>query len=149
RLRRFPQALEGYRATLAEGIKRGLMSSVLQVDTVVGQLAEWLDTGSGSSWFADFTAAGPQQLRAELDEGAAAATAAVAELRDRLRDVYGPAAVGTTDAVGRERYARFGRYWNGVDLDLDEAYSWAWGEFHRLDARMRAAAQEVRPGATP
>ena len=149
RLRRVPQALDEYRSTLAEGVRRGLLSAPRQVTTVVRQLAEWLDSGSGSSWFADFTATGPAALRTDLDRAAASATIAVAELRDWLRDVYAPAAVGTPDTVGRERYARFVRYWNGSDLDLDEAYRWAWGEFHRLDAEMRAEALKVLPGATP
>ncbi|MGA5701032.1 DUF885 domain-containing protein [Peterkaempfera bronchialis] len=149
RLARVPQALDGYRATLTEGIRRGLLSGPRQITTVVGQLAEWIDSGSGSSWFADFTADGPQTLRDELDRAAASATAALAELRDWLRDVYAPAAEHAPDTVGRERYARMVRYWNGADLDLDEAYRWAWGEFHQLAAEMRAEAGKVLPDATP
>jgi uncharacterized protein (DUF885 family) len=63
--------------------------------------------------------------------------------------VYAPAVEGTPDGVGRERYARWARYWTGSDLDLDEAYAWGWEEFHRLDAEMHAEAERVLPGATP
>ncbi|HEY6797800.1 MAG TPA: DUF885 domain-containing protein, partial [Kineosporiaceae bacterium] len=51
------------------------------------------------------------------------------------------------DPVGRERYARFARRWSGADLDLDEAYTWAWGELARLDEQLRAEAERVLPGA--
>ncbi|WP_055590422.1 DUF885 domain-containing protein [Peterkaempfera griseoplana] len=149
RMARLPRALEGYRATLAEGVRRGLLSGPRQVSTVVGQLAEWLDSGAGRSWFADVAAGGPETLRAELDGAAAAATEALAGLRDWLRDSYAPAVATTADTVGRERYARLVRYWTGAEPDLDEAFGWAWSEFHRLDAEMRAEADRVLPGASP
>ncbi|WP_377269397.1 DUF885 domain-containing protein [Peterkaempfera sp. SMS 1(5)a] len=149
RMARLPQALDGYRATLAEGARRGLLSGPRQVSTVVGQLAEWLDSGAGRSWFADFAASGPETLRAELDDAAAAAATALAGLRDWLRDSYAPAAAATADTVGRERYACLVRYWTGAEPDLDEAFAWAWSEFHQLDAEMRAEAGRVKPGATP
>jgi uncharacterized protein (DUF885 family) len=148
RLRRIPQALDDYRATLAEGIALGLLSGPRQVTTVVGQLAEWLGADAGPGWFADFAASGPQPLRPELDLAAEAATAALTSIRDWLRDVYAPAAAGTPDTVGRERYARFVRYWTGADPDLDEAYTWAWSEFHLLVGQMAAEAGKVLPGAT-
>ncbi|MCZ9336190.1 DUF885 domain-containing protein, partial [Streptomyces sp. TRM76130] len=77
----------------------------------VGQLGEWADTGGGRGWFEEFASAGPEALRAELDEAAGGATAAVAELRDWMRDVYAPAVEGAPDTVGRERYARWSRYY--------------------------------------
>ncbi|MDX3232022.1 DUF885 domain-containing protein [Streptomyces sp. ME19-01-6] len=150
RLRAVPAALEGYRASLAEGLRRELPAGPRQVSTVVGQLSQWTgaaDTDRG--WFADFAAGGPEPLRAELDAAAAEATAAFATLRDWLRDVYGPAVQGTPDVVGRERYRRWARMWNGTDLDLDEAYAYGWSEYHRLHAEMRAEAEKILPGATP
>ncbi|MEU1540402.1 DUF885 domain-containing protein [Actinacidiphila glaucinigra] len=149
RLRAVPQALAGYRASLEEGVARKLPAGPRQVDTVVGQLGEWLGDDAGASWFAQFVAEGPEALRSELDGAAAEATAAVAGLRDWLRDTYAPAVEGTSDAVGRERYARWARYWTGSDLDLDEAYAWGWDEFRRIEAEMRVEAEKVLPGATP
>ena len=105
RLARVPDAYRGYRESLTAGAARGLFAAPRQVLTVVGQLDEWL-TGP---YFAGVVAAGPDELRGELDAAAAAADAAVAEVRDFLRDDYAPQAIGTPDAVGRERYARYAR----------------------------------------
>ena len=89
--------------------RKGLHAGPRQVATFLGQLDEWTgeSDGDGQSWFADFAAEGPEALRAELDEAAATdATAAVAELRDWMRDVYAPGIAGApTTIVGRERYA--------------------------------------------
>jgi len=149
KLRNTPTALQGYQATLTEGLRRGLYSGPRQVETVIGQFDGWIGSGTGGSWFADFVAKGPDALRPELDRAAALATAATADFRDWLRDSYAPAAADAPDIAGREHYLRSSRYCTGADLDLDEAYAWAWTEFHRLDAEMRAEADRVRPGAAP
>ncbi|MEU9113583.1 DUF885 domain-containing protein [Streptomyces sp. NPDC048483] len=145
RLRAVPAALEGYRAALDAGLRQNLPAGPRQVATVVGQLEEW--TGTDRSWFADFTDAGPDALRAELTEAAGVATGALVELRDWFRDHYAPAIEGAPDVVGRERYTRLARYYNGSDLDADEAYAYGWSEFHRLLAEMEAEAEKVLPGA--
>ncbi|WP_405557406.1 DUF885 domain-containing protein [Streptomyces sp. NBC_01171] len=147
RLRAVPAAYEGYRASLALGLERGLYAAPRPTATFVEQLTEWADTGEGRGWFEDFAAAGPEALRAELDEAARAATASVAALRDWMRDVYAPAVADAPNTVGRERYARSARYFNGTDLDLDEAYAYGWAEFHRLLGEMEKEAQKVLPGA--
>ncbi|MFD7104621.1 DUF885 domain-containing protein [Streptomyces celluloflavus] len=145
RLRAVPAALEGYRAALETGRERGLLGGPRQVATVLDQLDEWIGTDRG--WFAEFTDPGPERLRGELTEAAAVATGALAELRGWLRDSYAPAVVGAPDVVGRERYGRLARYYNGADLDLDEAYAFGWSEFHRLLAEMEKEAGKVLPGA--
>ncbi|WP_269857274.1 DUF885 domain-containing protein [Streptomyces sp. RPT161] len=147
RLRNVPEALSGYRASLEAGLAQGLPGGPRQVATVIEQLTEW--TGDERSWFAELVATGPQALRGELDTSAAKATAAVAELRDWLRDSYAPAVQGTADPVGRDRYALWVREWTGADLDLDEAYAWGWQEFHRIHDEMRAEAEKVLPDSTP
>ncbi|WP_042399235.1 DUF885 domain-containing protein [Streptacidiphilus carbonis] len=149
RLRHVPGALAGYRSSLAEGIARGLLAAPRQVEVVMGQLAAWSgqDTG-GAGWFEGFVAPGPERLRPELDAAARQAAAAAAELRAWLGDTYAPAAEGTSDAVGRERYLRSARWSTGADLDLDEAYSWAWSEFHATVDAMRAEAEHIIPGAS-
>ncbi|MFI8348355.1 DUF885 domain-containing protein [Streptomyces sp. NPDC085596] len=147
RLRAVPAAYEGYRASLALGLERGLHAAPRPTATFTEQLTEWADTGEGRGWFEDFAAAGPEALRGELDEAARAATASVAALRDWMRDVYAPAVAGSPETAGRERYARSARYFNGTDLDLDEAYAYGWSEFHRLLAEMEKEAQKVLPGA--
>ncbi|MFF4739652.1 DUF885 domain-containing protein [Streptomyces sp. NPDC001262] len=148
RLRNVPRALDGYRATLTEGISRGLLSAPRQAEACRGQLGVWTGQDTGTAgWFAEFVANGPERLRPELDAAARHATAAVAGFRDWLGDVYLPAADGTPDAVGRERYLRSARWATGADLDPAEAYAWAWEEFHRTAAEMRREAGRVLPGA--
>ncbi|MFE5212063.1 DUF885 domain-containing protein [Streptomyces sp. NPDC056600] len=148
RLRAVPAALAGYRESLALGLERKLYAGPRPTATFVEQLAEWADpNGTGRGWFEDFAADGPEKLRGELDEAARGATAALAELRDWMRDVYAPAVAGAPDTVGRERYARWARYFNGTDLDLDEAYAYGWSEYHRILGEMRAASELILPGA--
>ncbi|MCY0935143.1 DUF885 domain-containing protein [Streptomyces sp. H34-S4] len=145
RLRAVPQSLAGYRNSLEAGLKQDLPAGPRQVKAVTAQLTEWI--GTGHSWFAEFTDQGPERLREELTEAAALATGALVELRDWFRDSYAPAVEGAPDVVGRERYGLLARFYNGADLDLDEAYAYGWDEFHRLLAEMRAEAGKVLPGA--
>ncbi|MFI8106322.1 DUF885 domain-containing protein [Streptomyces sp. NPDC086023] len=151
RLRAVPAALGGYRSCLELGLERGLYGAPRPTATFVGQLSAWAGQGEKGepAFFDDFAAGGPDALRAELDAAAATATAAVVSLRDWMRDVYAPAVEGRAETVGRERYARWARYFNGTDLDLDEAYAYGWAEYHRLHAEMKAEAAKILPGATP
>ncbi|UUU20497.1 DUF885 domain-containing protein [Streptomyces sp. DSM 40750] len=148
RLRAVPAAYAGYRESLALGLERKLHAGPRPTETFIGQLTEWADTdGSGRGWFEDFASAGPESLRAELDEAARGATRAVVELRDWMRDVYAPAVEDAPNTVGRERYAKLVRYFTGADLDLDEAYAYGWAEFHRLLGEMKQEAAKILPGA--
>jgi uncharacterized protein (DUF885 family) len=152
RLHRVPQALAGYRQTLAEGMARGLPGGPTQVDAVVEQLGQWQGSGA-TGWFGRFAGAAPEPARSlcgQLQDGAQAADTAVRELRDWLAATYGPHAhQHGRDPVGAERYARAARSWTGSDLDLEEVYAWGWQEYARLDAELRAEADRVMPGATP
>lgn len=149
RMARVPEAYRGYRETLEEGARRGLFVAPRQVNTVVGQLGEWL----AGPYFAGFVAQGPDSLRGELEDAARAADEAVGETRDFLRDTYAPQAEGTPDAVGRDRYALLARRWNGSDLGdgdrLEEAYRYGWAEHKRIIAEQRTEAEKVLAGATP
>jgi uncharacterized protein (DUF885 family) len=149
RLARVPEAYNGYRQSLEEGSRRGLFVAPRQVDTVVGQLGEWL----AGPYFSTFVQAGPESLRGELESAARAADEAVAGIRDYLRDTYRPRTDGTPDAVGRDRYAVAARRWTGSDLaagnGLEEAYAWGWSEHQRILAEQRTEAEKVVPGATP
>ncbi|AWE49052.1 DUF885 domain-containing protein [Streptomyces nigra] len=147
RLRAVPAAYAGYRESLELGLERELYAAPRPTATFVEQLTEWAGPDGGRGWFEDFAAGGPEALRTELDEAARAATAAVAGLRDWMRDVYTPAIEGAPNTAGRERYARWVRYFNGIDLDLDEAYAYGWSEYHRLLGEMRKEAERVLPGA--
>ncbi|HEX9337369.1 MAG TPA: DUF885 domain-containing protein [Pseudonocardiaceae bacterium] len=145
-----PASLTGYRATLTEGARLGLLAASRQVVAVVGQLAEWIAAGDGRGWFAEFAAGAdvPPTIRAELDRGAAAAIEAVAELRNWLSDWYLPRTEHVPDGVGADRYRVLARFRTGADLDLAEVYDWGWSEYRRLYAAMAAQAERVLPGAT-
>lgn len=114
---------------------------------MTGQITQWIGEDVRSSWFQGLVTDGPQALREELDAAAAKATGAYAALRDWLRGTYGPAVVDSPDIAGDERYARWVRYWNGMDPDLEEAYLYGWSEFYRLRAEMASQAADILPGA--
>jgi uncharacterized protein (DUF885 family) len=149
RMARVPETFGSYRETLEEGCRRGQVVAPRQVATVVAQLDEWM----AGPYFAGFVAGGPEPLLPDLIAAARAADAAVAEIRDYLRDVYAPRTEGTPDAVGRERYALAVRRWTGSDLGvgqgLEDAYAWGWSEYRRILAEQRIEAEKVLPGATP
>ncbi|RSS56566.1 DUF885 domain-containing protein [Streptomyces sp. WAC01280] len=154
RLRAVPAALEGYRSALALGLERKLFAGPRPTATFVGQLTEWAGGESGRpGWFEEFAAACPdtlpEELRAELAAASRGATGAVAALRDWMRDVYAPTVADAPNTVGRERYQRWTRYFNGTDLDLDQAYAYGWSEYHRLLGEMRTEAERILPGAGP
>ncbi|AWK09303.1 DUF885 domain-containing protein [Streptomyces spongiicola] len=164
RMRAVPDALAGYRASLALGLERGLPAGPRATAAFLAQLDQWTggtgradgtdgadgaDGANGSGWFEDFAATGPDGLRAELDAAAAVATSALRSLRDWMREVYAPGVEGAPDTVGRERYARWVRFFNGTDIDLDEAYAYGWSEYHRLLGEMESEADKILPGAGP
>ncbi|WP_430480129.1 DUF885 domain-containing protein [Streptomyces sp. P11-1] len=149
RLGAVPAAVEGYRASLGLGLERKLYAGPRATATFIGQLTEWSGEGGSAAFFADLVAPAPEALRPRLTEAARLATESLAALRDWVRDVYAPAIEGAPDTVGRERYARWSRYYNGTDLDLDEAYAYGWSEYHRLLAEMKAEAAKILPGASP
>ncbi|MGP9022133.1 DUF885 domain-containing protein [Streptomyces sp. BR1] len=147
RLRAVPAALEGYRVSLETGLDRKLYAGPRATETFIGQLTEWI--GTDHNWFEDFVAPGPQGLRDELDAAARVAGEALVALRTWLSEVYAPAIAGAPDTVGRERYARWVRYFNGTTLDLDEAYAYGWSEYHRILGEMKTEAEKILPGAGP
>ncbi|MFE9482423.1 DUF885 domain-containing protein [Streptomyces spororaveus] len=150
RLRAVPAAFGGYRESLGLGLERGLYGGPRATATMIGQLTTWAgQDGSETAFFEGFVSAGPESLRTELDAAAAGATAAVVELRDWMSSVYAPAVEGRPDTVGRERYSRWARFFNGTDLDLEEAYAYGWSEYHRLLAEMKSEAAKILPGAGP
>ena len=150
RMARVPAALEQYRASLSEGRRRGLLAAPRQVVRVAEQIDAWNADAGGRGWFAAFAApaevAAP--VRAALDRGAAAASAALAELGSWLRTEYLPAAEGTPDGVGADRYRIASRLWNGADIDPDEVYAWGWSEFRRLREEMAVEAGRIVPGGS-
>ncbi|MEU2656845.1 DUF885 domain-containing protein [Streptomyces sp. NPDC007325] len=153
RLRAVPAAFEGYRASLALGLERKLFGGPRATATFVGQLTDWAGRDGEPGWFEQYAAARPdslpEELRTELAAAAAEANGAVASLRDWMREVYAPAVADAPDTVGRERYRRWSRFFNGTDLDLDQAYAYGWSEYHRLHGEMVTEADRILPGSDP
>jgi uncharacterized protein (DUF885 family) len=146
RLQAVPDAVEGYRDCLELGLKQQMHGGPRPTAAFVEQLTAWAG-GEKPGWFEEFVAVGPKSLRAGLDSAAQKADESVAILRDWMREVYTPAVADASDAVGRERYVLWSRFFNGTELDLHEAYEYGWSEYHRLLAEMRAEAEKVLPGA--
>lgn len=152
RMARVPEAFDGWHAALAEGGRRGRHAAPRQLAAVVDQLDAWLlPTDGARTWWHGFVADGPGDgtLGADLHRAADAAAEATAALRDRLATEHLPAAAGTPDAVGEERYRLGARLATGADLDPHEAFAWGWAEWRRLDTELRAEADRVLPGARP
>ncbi|MEO6880509.1 MAG: DUF885 domain-containing protein [Mycobacteriaceae bacterium] len=145
RLAAVPAAYEGWTDTLRDGLRDRILSGPIQVRTAIEQITSWLDDG----YFPSLVTAAPTGLRPGLDEAVAAAEEGCRQLREFLQVTYLPAVLGEPDICGRSRYARCARQWTGSEVDLDEAYAWAWTELARIDADLRLEAEKVRPGATP
>ncbi len=151
RLKALPDAIDGYVATLREGIARGVVPAWRQVNEVVTQIARY--TGD-SGFFATFAGnAAPEEgqlpasLARDLNDNANAARVAYDELAQFLSTELAPAA-GDKDAVGRELYALQSRRFLGATVDLDETYEWGVEELARMVAEQESIANEIKAGAS-
>ncbi|WP_243074740.1 DUF885 domain-containing protein [Microbacterium sp. SS28] len=151
RLRALPGAVDGYVATLREGIARGVVPARRQVSEVVTQIGRYTsDTG----FFAGFAAEAapdegqlPASLAREISEGAGAARVAYDELAQFLANELAPEA-SEQDAVGRDLYALHSRRFLGATIDLDETYEWGVEELARMVAEQESIAHEIKAGAS-
>jgi uncharacterized protein (DUF885 family) len=151
RMNALPGALAGYRASLLEGVARGRVSAVRQVDRCATQCDTYSGAnGGGPGYFGKLAAASGREGRLgdELTAAAQVADQAYGELaaflRTELRQ-HAPA----KDAVGRDAYARASRDFLGATIDLDEAYAWGWEEFLGLEAELNAVCARIKQGAAP
>ena len=169
RLNALPAAVAGYAESLREGVARGRVAAIRQVTEGIAQADELADPASsfftalvtGDGIDAVLAVAGPgaarpdagstSLLRTELARGAEAARSAYGELARFLREELAPLAP-TADAVGRDRYALWSRYFLGATVDLEETYGWGLEELARVVAEQEAAARDVlgaRAGGGP
>lgn len=154
RMSRVPDALRGLRASLLAASGAGHAAAVRQVHRVVQQCDTWVGGAGGPSFFdtlvagADGVDGVTSALSKELRVAAASATAGYAETARFLREELAPRARGR-DAVGRDRYQLWSRYFLGSRVDLAEVYEWGWAEFTRIETEMRVVAGRIVPGATP
>ncbi len=149
RLAAIPGVLAGYRRTLTEEAARGRVVARRQYADVAAQVRNWTgQEGEGGNFFTTLVSGSDVvgALRGQLDEHAAAASAAVAELGDFLATELVPQG-RDNEAVGRERYALMSRYYLGAAVDLEETYAWGWTELKRLADDMAATSDLIVPGA--
>ncbi|GAA3021099.1 DUF885 domain-containing protein [Microbacterium dextranolyticum] len=151
RLAALPAALEGYVATLREGIAAGNVPARRQVAEVVTQIARYT---ADSGYFAEFAAGAapstgqlPASLARELANGSNAARVAYDAFAAFLARELAPVA-SEQDAVGRDLYALHSRRFLGAEIDLDETYEWGVEELARMVAEQEAIAQEISAGAS-
>lgn len=151
RLAAVPDAIDGYIATLRQGIAEGVTPARRQVAEVATQIGRY--TGS-DGFFETFIAGAapedaplPESLTKDLSAGSAAAREAYARLASFLTDELAGRAQ-EQDAVGRELYALHSRRFLGAAVDLDETYEWGLEELARMVAEQEGIAREIRADAS-
>ena len=145
-----PRALATIQASLHEGVAAGTPAARRQALACAAQARALAGQVPGVPGY--FTrlagatgAGGDDGLRAQLHAAAVRADAAFGDLAAYLDTEYA-AVAGDEDGVGRERYSLLARTWNGVDLDLEDAYRWGWDELRRIEGDMERVAARVLPG---
>lgn len=153
RMEAVPDALGSLRASLAEGLDRGLSAARRQALEAAKQAHVWAGGGDAPSFFEGLVASAdpeiglPSELRTELDEAAVAAAGAFDDMARWLHDTYAPRAT-QRDAVGADRYALFARASLGADIDLVETYDWGWDELARLETEMIEVCRVIGAGSS-
>lgn len=150
RLAAVPAALQGWRTTLEAEAQAGQVVARRQYAEVAGQVRGWTGrAGTGGDFFAHLVARAPADLaaslRADLDAGAAAASAAVADTGRFLAEEMAPRG-RESQAVGRDAYALASREFLGAAIDLEETYAWGWQELARITDDMATTASRIVPG---
>lgn len=143
RLATIGRPLGGWTELLAEGVARGMVASLRQVESVIEQ-AELL-VGEESRFLRlvkEATDGGFDNT--ELETACEVARKEAGRVADWLRTEYLPHAQ-VKDGVGEDRYIRSAERFLGKVLDPLEVYSWGWDEIARLHAEMVAVAAEVDP----
>ena len=148
RLAAIPDALRGYRATLAEEAAHGNVSAVRQYRKVVDQIGSWTGRSGGGDMLGTLVAGCEiDRLKPELVRHAVAANEAFDDMASFMQRELLPRG-RERDAVGREHYALWSRYFLGATIDLEETYAWGWDELKRLSDDMSATAGRIVPGST-
>ncbi len=153
RLNLVPQALAGYRQSLALGLERGLNASQRQAKEGAEQARVWSGLADKPSFFdqlrEQFAASGVASngLAADIETGTTASKEGYAETYRYLSEEYGPQ-TSEREAAGRERYQLLSRVFLGASIDLEETYRWGWEELYGIEEEMRKTAEKIKPGAT-
>ena len=151
RMKAVEGALDGYMASLREGIAAKDAPARRQVEQIITQVAQITDGNGFFIKFADGAKAENGELsaalKAEVEAAGRAATEGYAKFGQFLKNELLPNA-SAEDAIGRERYALHSRKFLGAKIDLDETYEWGREELARVTAEQEAVAKQIKPGAT-
>lgn len=146
RLERLPAAIDGYRASLDEGRRRGMAVAERQVKAAVEQCRFSASSGSRYTKMLDeYESGGDDILGARLERAVTGARQAFAEVADYLAGTYATDAA-EKDGVGEERYVRSAYEFLGTNIDPQETYEWGWDQVAGLRDHMRRVAAEISPG---
>jgi uncharacterized protein (DUF885 family) len=152
RLALVSEGLSTFQDGLTEGARQGLVAARRQAVECARQAETWGGVNGETRPFfltlVDRFDAGNidnRVLRDALVDRAERAGAAYASLGRFLVGEYAPHAA-ERDAVGPDRYGLLARVFNGMELDLAEAYAWGWDELHRIEHAMGEVAERVLPG---
>jgi uncharacterized protein (DUF885 family) len=148
RLERLPAALDGYRASLDEGRRRGMAVAERQVRAAVEQSRHSASADSRHTKMLDeYESSGlGSGLRSRLESAVTEVRRAFSEFADYLADVYAIDAA-ERDGVGRDRYVRAAYEFLGSTIDPIETYEWGWEQVAAIRAHMEQVANEIDPGA--
>lgn len=149
RLHAVPISMAGYLEQLRAGADNGKSPALRQVERGIEQAEELAATDSFFSNFAGQAQQSdiPDDVKLQVQLGARAARDAYGRAAEALREIIPNAPV--TDAVGRERYELWSRYFLGARVDLEETYAWGWDELNRIiDAQKQVAAEIAGPGTS-
>lgn len=149
RLERLPAALDGYRATLDEGRRRGMAVPERQIRAGVEQCRV---SASADSRFTRMLDEYENEragvvVTARLEAAVTEARRAFSAFADYLADIYATDAA-ERDGVGEERYGRAAYRFLGTAIDPFETYSWGWDQIAELLAEMRAVGAGIKAGAS-
>jgi uncharacterized protein (DUF885 family) len=162
RMAKIPAAIDGYIATLREGIRAGQTIAIRQVEEGISQAADLADPSDSffvklasgwppHGWLRPDSAEGPMSdsaLANDLARAGQVAAAAYGKLVEFFSEELAPHA-RKADAVGRERYEVWSRYFVGAKVDLDETYEWGLDELAKVTAEQEAVAGQIAgPGAS-
>jgi uncharacterized protein (DUF885 family) len=148
-----PWALGRYRASLDEGLRRGVVAARRQTEVAAKQAEVWAGLNDQKPFFAGLAEepgkAGINNtaLRKDLERGAQAASEAYSGIVAYLRQTYLPKAA-QRDGVGRDRYALWAHTYNGAPVDLEETYAWGWEQLNWVRSEMKKTAAKIKPGGT-
>jgi uncharacterized protein (DUF885 family) len=146
RMAAIPEMFASWRASLDEGLARGMSAARRQA--LEGAIQAERYVGTHEALVASYVSGnGNGSLAAELARASAAADSGYAATARYLREEYAPRA-RETDGVGADRYAVGARMSLGADIDFTDAYQWGWAELARIEAEMVTEAARVKPGAS-